>query len=187
MLALVLMPGGFIFAEEQPLLPGQTIEVSGSLDLVEWIQSDPSTWYFDEDMNIITPNDVQIWNLHGDMEGIIVINSDYIIPFPDWLYVGGGPFYYEGNASFTGYVLGKKTAWTAGVTVRAISPVMVYLRVTKSMFRQSQAPLYLCPICAEILPRPVITRRGNIPIRVSSISKYTKISRLWPTSARLHN
>lgn len=110
MLAMVLIPGGFIFAAEQPLLPGQTIEVNGTMDSVLYIP--PETWYIDEDLNLVGPGVFQIWTLHGDLEGTYFKFCDYIIPFEVWI-LGGGPFYYEGYATFTGYVLGKKTDWTA--------------------------------------------------------------------------
>ena len=121
MLALVLMPGGFIFAEEQPLLPGQTIEVNGTLDSVLYIPPEPSTWYLDEYWNLVGPGAFQIWALHGDIEGTYFKICDYIIPYPEWL-SGGGPFYYEGQATFTGYVLGKKTDWTADVEGEGYQP-----------------------------------------------------------------
>ena len=104
-------PTGVVLASKQPLHPGETIDVSGILEYVDWIHSDPSTWYFDENGNYVMPGDVMTWKPHGDIEGVYVDVIDTIIPYP-W---NTGTYYIKGKATFTGEVLGKKTSWTANI------------------------------------------------------------------------
>ena len=97
-----------VFAE-QPLVPGQTIEVGGTIVDGYWIQSD--VWYFDEDNNLISPGHTLAWILEGDVEGTYVQLIRYVVPYP-WDF---SVYYIKGQALFSGKVLEVPTSWVTDV------------------------------------------------------------------------
>ena len=111
-------PAQALFAGQQPLHPGETINVNGTLEFVDWIFGDPADAYLDENLNLIAPGHVLTWKLHGNIEGTYVMTISFVFP-PPWDFKSYGMV---GQAVFTGEVLGKKTTWMAKLEGSGLEP-----------------------------------------------------------------
>jgi hypothetical protein len=112
-LAVLLSVGlltGSAVAAPGPLDTHTPLTVTGTVEYVDWIFSDPEDWYYDQDGNLYQPGNLVTWKLHGDLEGTYVQTITYVMPADSWTDYG-----IEGRATFEGTVLGAKTKWTANV------------------------------------------------------------------------
>jgi hypothetical protein len=108
---VMVVPTGGIFAAPPPLHNHYPTHVSGTLEFVSWPGEDAIIEINWDTGDIVSSNNILTWEMHGDLEGIYVMDLTYIQNFKnDPLLLH---YTMTGTETFEGTLMGRRVSYRA--------------------------------------------------------------------------